>query len=137
MIYDVQKVIDTATSWIGYMEKQNGDLNYLKSKKANVGFNNYTWFGYVMHNLEPTIMDYPAYWCDAFVDYCFYEAYGETGAKYLLCGGFDDYTVASAEKYKKMGRWFTEPKVGDQIFFRNDSKSFLHHIARIRRIKKY
>lgn len=122
MYYDPNKLIATAESWLGYLEKKNGDLNYLKSKKANAGYNNYTWFGYTMHKVEPSVMDYPAYWCDAFVDYCFYEAYGEEAAKYLLCGGFNDYTPASSQQYKDAGRWYTEPKAGDQIFFKNDSR---------------
>lgn len=122
MIYDKQKVIDTAFEWVGYMEKKNGDLNYLKSKKLNVGYNNYTWFGYTMHNVEPTVMDYPAAWCDCFVDFCFYSTYGEDAAKYLLCGEFNDYTPSSADLYKQMDRWFSEPQVGDQIFFKNDTR---------------
>ena len=118
-MFDKQKVLDVATSWVGYLEKKDGNINYLRDKKANAGYNNYTWFGYKMHQIEPAVMDYPAYWCDAFVDYCFYEAYGADEARRLLCGGFDDYTESSAEKYKKAGRWFTQPKVGDQIFFKN------------------
>ena len=121
-MYDKQRVIDTAMSWVGYMEKKNGDLNYLKTKKLNVGYNNYTWFGYIMHNIEPSVMDYPAYWCDAFVDFVFTESFGEEAAKYLLCGAFNDYTPASAELYKEAGQWYKDPLPGDQIFFRNDTR---------------
>ena len=122
MAYDPKKVIDVALSWVGYLEKKDGNVNLLRDKKANAGYNNYTWFGYKMHQTDPEVMDYPAAWCDAFVDYCFWEAYGEAVAKKLLCGGFDDYTVASAQKYKNAGRWFTDPKAGDQIFFRNSER---------------
>lgn len=120
--YDPQKVIDKAASWNGYLEKRNGDLTYLRSKTANAGSNNYTWFGYIMHKVYPATMDYPAAWCDAFVDYCFYDTYGEAAAKYLLCGGFDDYTPNSAQKYKDKGRFFKTPKAGDQIFFTNGGR---------------
>ena len=122
MYYDYKKVIATAESWVGYLEKKNGDLNYLPLKKANAGSANYTWFNYNMHKIEPAVMDYPAAWCDAFVDYCFTEAYGEEAAKYLLCGAFNDYTPASSNLYKNAGRWYTEPRAGDQIFFRNSER---------------
>lgn len=121
MEYDKQKVIDTALSWAGYLEKKTGDLTYLRSKTANAGSNNYTWFGYIMHKVYPQTMDYPAAWCDAFVDFCFYDTYGEAGAKKLL-GGFDDYTPGSAQKYKDMGRWYKTPQPGDQIFFTNGQR---------------
>lgn len=67
-------------------------------------------------------MDYPAAWCDAFVDWCFYKAYGVANAKALIGGQFNDYTVASANLYKKKGAWHTTPKVGDQVFFKNSSR---------------
>lgn len=121
--YDINKVIATAESWVGYIEKRNGDLTYLKSKTANAGSNNYTWFGYIMNKVYPATMDYPAAWCDAFVDFCFYDSYGATAAKFLLCGGFDDFTVNSADKFKHAGQWHrTDPQRGDQIFFQNDER---------------
>lgn len=122
MGYDPNKVIDVAKSWVGYLEKKDGNINFLRDKKANAGYNNYTWFGYKMHQIAPDIMDYPAYWCDAFIDYCFWEAYGDAVAKKLLCGGYDDYTPSSAQKYKECGRWYSYPKAGDQIFFKNSER---------------
>lgn len=70
-------------------------------------------------------MDHPAPWCDAFVDWCFQEAYGVSNARSLLGGNFNDYTVASAQLYKNKGAWYKSPKVGDQIFFKN-SKRICH-----------
>lgn len=67
-------------------------------------------------------MDHPAPWCDAFVDWCFQEAYGISNAKSLLGGNFNDYTVASAQLYKNKGAWYSTPEVGDQIFFKNSSR---------------
>lgn len=67
-------------------------------------------------------MDHPAPWCDAFVDWCFQEAYGVSNAKSLLGGDFNDYTVASAQLYKNKGAWYSSPKVGDQIFFKNSQR---------------
>ena len=67
-------------------------------------------------------MDHPAPWCDAFVDWCFQEAYGVSNARSLLGGNFNDYTVASAQLYKNKGAWYKSPKVGDQIFFKNSER---------------
>ena len=76
-----------------------------------------------MHALYPSVMDFPAAWCDAFVDWCFYKAYGVTNAKKLLGGNFNDYTVSSANLYKNKKAWYTSnPKVGDQIFFKNSTR---------------
>lgn len=64
--------------------------------------------------------------CDSYVDWiilqtCKFYGYGAKEAKQVLCGDFDDYTVRSADYYKKKGRWFTKPQKGDQIFFKNNS----------------
>ena len=125
--YDPQTVIDIALSEVGYIEKRTGDLQYLYEKTVNIGSNNFQKYGYEMHNLQPSNMDYPAAWCDAFVDWCFVKAYGKDNAKFLLSGDFDDYTVRSAQLYKAQGAWYTkDPKPGDQIFFKNASGGICH-----------
>lgn len=111
------KVVEIALAEVGYLEKaSNKSLN---SKTANAGSANYTKYGRDMHKLCPSVMDFPAAWCDAFVDWCFVQAYGVEEAKKLLCGGFNDYTVASADQYKKAERWGDTPKIGAPIFFKN------------------
>ena len=122
MAYDVEKVIKIAKAELGYLEKKNGDLNYLYEKTANAGKANYTKYGRDMHLLYPEVMDYPAAWCDCFVDWCFMKAYGVSNARKLLAGDFDDYTVASAQLYKDKHAWHTEPEIGDQIFFKNSTR---------------
>lgn len=113
-------VINIASNEVGYLEKKsNKDLD---SKTANTGYNNYTKYGRDMHKLYPSVMDFPAAWCDCFVDWCFYKAYGVSNAKALLGGDFNDYTVASANLYKNKGAWYTSnPKMGDQVFFKNST----------------
>lgn len=116
-------VIDIALAEVGYLEKKNGDLKYLYDKTKNAGTANYTKYGKEMHDIYPSVMDYPAQYCDAFVDWCFQKAYGVANAKGLLGGNFDDYTVASAQLYKNKGAYYkTNPKVGDQIFFNNGKR---------------
>lgn len=123
--FSPQAVIEIASNEVGYLEKKNGDLQYLYDKTANAGNANYTKYGYEMNQLYPQAMDYPASWCDAFVDWCMYKAYGAENAQKLLCGHFDDYTVNSAQLYKKAGRWTNgSPKPGDQIFFTNGTRIY-------------
>lgn len=111
----------------GYVEKSREayirDNNIIYDKFKGAGSDNITKYGYEMHKLYPKTMDFPAAWCDAFVDWCFMKAYGVEEATKLLCGRFDDYTVASAQLYKNSKRWFTnKPIPGDQIFFKNSSR---------------
>lgn len=116
------KVINIALAEVGYLEKASNSQLY--DKTANAGSGNYTKYGKEMHDIYPTVMDFPAAWCDAFVDWCFYKAYGVANAKGLLGGNFNDYTVASAQLYKNKGAWYSTPEVGDQIFFKNSQRIF-------------
>lgn len=120
MANTVDKVIAIALAEVGYTEK-NSNADIYRSDRA--GNKNYTKYGKEMHDIYPSVMDYPAYWCDAFVDWCFYKAYGVATAKSLIGGNFDDYTVASAQMYKNKKAWYTSnPKVGDQVFFKNSTR---------------
>lgn len=124
MANTVDKVMEIAKAEVGYLEKSASAYKknpaILDKKTKGAGSDNYTKYGRDMHKIYPSIMDFPAYWCDAFVDWCFYKAYGVTTAKSLLAGNFDDYTVASALMYSEKGGWHKyneKPKIGDQIFF--------------------
>ena len=122
----VDKVLKIASDEVGYLEKSASAYKKygkecLYKKKEYAGSDNYTKFNYEMHQLYPSVMDFPAAWCDAFVDWCFYKAYGVDEAKKLLGGDFNDYTKSSVSLYKEKGlfhlaKGFT-PKPGDQIFF--------------------
>ena len=129
---DRSKVIQMAISQIGYLEKSKSayqkDPGILDSMTAGAGYDNYTKYGRDMHAIYPSVMDFPAPWCDCFVDWCFQRAYGVTTAKSLLAGNFDDYTVASAGMYAKHGALDKKPEVGAQIFFtRNGTVSGCYH----------
>ncbi|MBP5700261.1 MAG: CHAP domain-containing protein [Methanobrevibacter sp.] len=120
-------VINIALNEEGYFEKSRSayiiDKDVIYSKFEGAGKDNITKYGFEMHNLYPQTMDFPAAWCDAFVDWCFFKAYGLDKSKELLCGRFDDYTVSSAQLYKNKKRWITKnPVPGDQIFFKNSSR---------------
>lgn len=127
----MQRVLNIAINEIGYLEKsrsaylKNKDIIY--DKTAGAGQDNYTKYCKEMHDILPSVMDFPAYWCDAFIDWCFYKAYGAK-AKDVICGNFDDYTVNSCKYYEKAGRLGTTPQKGAQVFFtKNGKSSGCHH----------
>ena len=114
--YDVNKLINIATNEIGYLEKKSN--SQLDNKTANAGSNNYTKY---WRDVNPSYQGQA--WCDCFVDWCFIQAYGKAAAQELECGGCGEfYTPTSAQCYKNKKQWFTSPKVGDQIFFRNSER---------------
>lgn len=121
------KVIKVASDEVGYLEKskiayqKNPDIIY--EKTAGAGNDNITKYGYDMNKIYPATMDKFSLWCDAFVDWCFYKAYGIATAKALLHGGFDDYTVASCKMYEKHNALDKKPKIGDQVFFTKNGRS--------------
>lgn len=119
------KIVNWMLAQEGYLEKKSN--SQLESKTANAGSANYTKFGEEMHRLFPSVMDFPAPWCDMIVDDGFYQCYGITNAQGLLGGGFNDYTVASAQLYKNKGAYYkSNPKYGDQIFFKNSKGKICH-----------
>ena len=112
------KVIQYAKSQVGYLEKDSNKL--LDDFKKNAGSRNYT--KYARDFLKATGLNFQGQaWCDMFVDTCFVATYGEKKAKSLL-GGFDAYTVYSANHFKKMNQWYNYPEPGDIIFFKNSER---------------
>lgn len=113
MANTVDKIIKIAEAEVGYLEKRTN--SQLDSKTANAGSNNYTKYGKAMGCNGDA-------WCDAFVDWCFVQAYGKEAAQKLL-GGFSNYTPTSAQYFKNMGKWYmSKPQIGDQIFFKNSTR---------------
>lgn len=119
--YTAGKLVKTAYREVGYLEKAS-DYR-LDDLTANAGSANYTKYGKLMHRLYPSVMDFPAAWCDCFVDWCHYKASGDdaVSAKAALRGDFDDWTVASKQYYVNAGQYGPKPRLGAQVFFRNSS----------------
>lgn len=124
------KVVKVAKKEVGYQEKASNKS--LDKPHANVGSNNYTKYGKAMGcNGQP--------WCDAFVDYCFVQAYGREDASRLL-GGFSNYTPDSAARYKKQGRYYKRgkktPIIGCQAFFFSKSLGRIAHTGLVYKVDK-
>ena len=133
------KVIKIATAEVGYLEKSKAaykkDPSCLDEKTRGAGSDNYTKYGRDMHKIYPAVMDFPAFWCDTFVDWCFYKAYGVATAKSLIGGNFDDYTVASCQMYKNKKALDTKPSKGAQVFFtRNGQVRGCHHTGLVYKV---
>ena len=112
-------LIKVAEKYVGYLEKKSN--KQLDSLTDNAGKGNYTRFAREYCNFAGVNLQGQA-WCDMFVDTCFVEAFGTKKAKELL-GGFSAYTPTSALYYQKMNRWYaSNPKVGDQIFFKSSTR---------------
>lgn len=130
MAYYASRVIAAAENEVGYLEKKSNSS--LDSKSANAGYNNYTKYARDFDTKYTTFYNGRKNgfaWCDVFVDWCFVTAYGESAALKLLgqpkksCGAGCDW---SAKYFKEIGRFYTSPKVGDQIFFKDSSGTPCH-----------
>lgn len=117
----IKALISVAEQEIGYLEKAS--IKNLDSKTANAGSGNYTKY---WRDLKPSYQGEP--WCNAFTNWDFYKVYGKTTAKKLLCcNDFDYYTPTTAGYFKDAKRWFSTPKVGDLVYFKNSTR--IHHIG--------
>ena len=129
------EVIKTAENEIGYLEKRSNAQ--LDSKTANAGEGNFTKFWATM---KPSYQGQA--WCQCFVDFCFYKAFGDAKAKQLLLmtSGYDYYTPTAAERFVNKKQWYTVPKPGDLIFFCSDSAKKqgrykgIHHVGLVTKV---
>ena len=115
----INKVLSIANAEIGYLEKKSNA--YLDDKTKNAGNNNYTKYARDLLNWVGSPYSQGSAWCDMFFDWVMIKAFGKDIIKKMI-GGWSAYTPTSAQYYKNMGRWYTTPKVGDQIFFKNSSR---------------
>ena len=112
------KVLKIALAEVGYLEKATN--SNLDSKTGNAGYNNYTKYARDLYNAGYYNGNKNGFaWCDTFVDWCFYKAYGKDEGQRIECqtGPYGAGCNMSAQYYKEQGRFDKTPKVGDQIFF--------------------
>lgn len=121
------KVIEVALNEVGYVEKASN--SNLDSKTGNVGSGNYTKYARDLDNISFYNGNKNGYaWCDVFVDWCFYKAFGKKRALELLCQPERSTGAGcgfSMNFYKNKGQFHIAPKAGDQIFF-TDGASIYH-----------
>ena len=117
----VKKLIDTANTWAGYLEKKSN--SQLDSKTDNAGSNNYTCFArdYKIHTGQ-NLQAQP--WCAMFVSEMFVQAFGLEAAVQLLGGALYHYCPTGVNQFKKKGKWSQKAESGSVIFFTNGTHAY-------------
>lgn len=138
MANTASKLISIALNEVGYLEKKSN--SNLDSKTGNAGYNNWTKYA---RDLDKISGFYNGKkngyaWCDIFCDWCFVEAFGVEEAKRLLNQPNKSMGAGcyySAKYYKNNGQFYDRnPKVGDQIFFWNSSKTDVAHTGLVYKV---
>ena len=115
---DATQVIAIALGEVGYREKaSNASLDLAA---ANAGTGNWTKYARDLWNAGYYNGNKNGYaWCDVFVDWCFFKAFGKTEGQLVECqtGPLGAACPYSAGYYKALGRYDREPRSGDQVFF--------------------
>lgn len=120
MSYTAKQLIAIAEAEVGYLEKaSNANLD---SKAENAGYNNYTKYARDLAAAGYYQASKNGYeWCEVFNDWCHWIASGKDAklAQEVIFQT-DLYGAGcmwSARCYRNAGRFFSTPKVGDQIYF--------------------
>ena len=115
-MFSAETVITIALAEVGYREKASNAA--LDDPAANTGSGNWTKYardlaaaGYYNGNKNGYA------WCDVFVDWCFYKAFGAE-AQRIQCqtGDLGAACIYSAQYFMMQGRYDQTPKPGDQVF---------------------
>ena len=110
-------LIRIALAEVGYREKASNAS--LDDPQTNAGSGNWTKYardlaaaGYYNGNKNGYA------WCECFVDWCFYKAFGADGQR-IQCqtGDLGAACIYSMQYYKQQGRCDMTPRPGDQVFF--------------------
>lgn len=121
------KVIEIAENEVGYLEKKSNTSLYSKTK--NAGNNNYTKYAAELDEIEGFYNGRKnGYaWCSVFVDWCFVKAFGLEAAKKITYHTiYGAGCTLSVKQYKSNGRFYSSPKVGDEIFFKDSNGDPCH-----------
>ncbi len=111
-------IVNIALAEVGYQEKASNAS--LDDPQANAGGANWTKYardlaaaGYYNGNKNGYA------WCDVFVDWCFFKAYGAVEGQRIQCqtGDLGAGCIYSAQYFMMQGRYDHNPKPGDQVFF--------------------
>ena len=122
------EVVSIALSQIGYKEKASN--SNLDNNTANAGSANWTKYARDLYAAGYYNGNKNGYaWCDVFVDWCFFKAYGAKEGQRIECqtGDCGAGCTFSMQYYQAKGRFDKTPKVGDQIFFRYSGSSGADH----------
>lgn len=122
------EIVSIALSQVGYKEKASNKS--LDDNTANAGTADWTKYARDLANAGYYNGNKNGYaWCDVFVDWCFFKAYGAKEGQRIECqtGDCGAGCTFSMQYYQAKGRFDKTPKVGDQIFFRYSGSSGADH----------
>lgn len=127
--FSVQPIINWAENERNYTEKDS--LTDLDDKTKNAGDDNYTKYSQEVDALgvfSAQVQGQP--WCATWVTDGFINTYGVSKGLDMLCQPSKNSNAAccgdAAEYYQKIGRWYTSPQVGDQVFFKTTRYQYAH-----------
>ena len=129
----VDKVLELAESWVGYLEKATSDTRYLWDKKANAGSNNYVCFSYELADTDIfNSSKFGFEWCTSYICFLFWKLFGS--AKTHECLSIPSKSMAAGCVYfvqylKAAGKYGSTPKRGALIFFKDPSDGEPCHIG--------
>lgn len=119
-----ERVVQAALNEVGYLEKKSN--SQLDNKTANAGSNNYTKYARDLDAMGVYNSKKNGYaWCDIFVDWCMITTFGLDLAMKMTgqsLGSYGAGCTSSVSYYKAIGRYYSVPKIGDQIFFKENGK---------------
>lgn len=134
---DLNLVLASARSQIGYMEKETWDQ--LDDFTANAGDENF-----VKYSRDLAKFNYfngtkkGVAWCAIFTAWNYVQTYGIKAARKLLCQPTKDNCGAGCNSamnyFKNKGRFFTTPQPGDVIFFWNAEKKEASHTGHVEKV---
>ncbi len=118
-----EKVIAIALGEVGYREKaSNASLDLAA---ANAGTANWTKYARDLYQAGYYNGSKNGYeWCDVFVDWCFFKAFGKTEGQLMQAqtGPLGAACPYSAGYYKAQGRYDRTPRPGDQVFYQENGE---------------
>ena len=120
MGYTAQKIIEAAKQETGYLEKRSA--SNLDDKTANAGSGNYTKYARDV-DAVPDLLNGKKQgfsWCAVWYLWLFFVTFGLEQARKMLFLPIKALAASCTywmNYYKNAGRFFKDPKPGDQIFF--------------------
>lgn len=127
--YYASTIIALAQNEIGYLEKASN--SQLDSKTANAGYNNFTKYARDLDNI-PGFFNGPKNgypWCTSFYCWLFVKSFGVAQTRkmlYLPINSLAAGCTYAVEYYRKNGAFYSVPKAGDQIFFKDARGNIVH-----------
>ena len=114
---NAERLIQIALAEVGYREKASNAS--LDDPVANAGSGNWTKYARDLAAAGYYNGSKNGYaWCECFVDWCFFKAFGPDGQR-IQCqtGDLGAACIYSMQYYRQQGRCDGNPRPGDQVFF--------------------